>query len=76
MAMAKFNNNQLILPVRPFKNELGKANIPKGIFPKMSKYEFGIMTTELIIGNERVDDIPLLVTQIEQMGVQKLIFLH
>ena len=34
------------------------------------------MTTELIITNERVDDIPILLTQIEQMGVRKLIDKH
>jgi hypothetical protein len=31
------------------------------------------MITESIITNERVDDIPVLLTQIERMGVQKLI---
>lgn len=34
------------------------------------------MATELIITNERVDDIPILLTQIEQMGVRKLIDKH
>ncbi len=34
---------------------------------------FDVMPIELIITNERVDDIPVLLTQIEQMGVQKLI---
>jgi hypothetical protein len=37
---------------------------------------FGIMPTEPIITNERVDDLPVLLTQIEQMGVQKLIDKH
>ncbi len=32
--------------------------------------------TEFIITNERVDDIPILVTQMEQMGIQKLIDQH
>jgi hypothetical protein len=31
------------------------------------------MAKEPIITNERVDDIPVLLTQIEQMGVQTLI---
>ena len=35
---------------------------------------FGVMTTEPIITNERVDDIPVLLTQIEHMGIQELIF--
>ena len=34
---------------------------------------FDVMATESIITNERVDDIPVLLTQIERMGVQKLI---
>jgi len=34
---------------------------------------FDVMATESIITNERVDDIPILPTQIERMGVQKLI---
>lgn len=34
------------------------------------------MATEPIITNERVDDIPVLLTQMEQMGVQKLIDQH
>lgn len=34
------------------------------------------MATEPIITNERVDDIPVLLTQMEQMGVQKLIDKH
>ena len=37
---------------------------------------FGIMATEPIIANERVDDIPVLLTQIERMGVQELIDKH
>ena len=37
---------------------------------------FGVMTTEPIITNERVDDIPVLLTQIERMGVQELIDKH
>ncbi len=32
---------------------------------------FGIMPTEPRITNERVDDIPVVLTQIEQMGVEK-----
>jgi transposase len=34
------------------------------------------MTTEPIITNERVDDIPVLLTQIQQMGIGKLIDKH
>jgi len=34
------------------------------------------MATEPKITNERVDDIPILLTQIEQMGVRKLIDQH
>ncbi|MEH2026184.1 MAG: hypothetical protein V7K62_21765 [Nostoc sp.] len=34
------------------------------------------MATEPIITNERVDDIPVLVTQIQQMGIGKLIDKH
>jgi hypothetical protein len=34
------------------------------------------MATKPIITNERVDDIPILVTQMEQMGIQKLIDKH
>ena len=37
---------------------------------------FGVMTTEPIITNERVDDIPVLLTQIEHMGIQELIDKH
>ena len=37
---------------------------------------FGVMATEPIITNERVDDIPVLLTQIERMGVQELIDKH
>ena len=37
---------------------------------------FGVMVTEPIIANERVDDIPVLLTQIERMGVQELIDKH
>ena len=37
---------------------------------------FGVMTTEPIITNERVDDIPVLLTQIEGMGVQELMDKH
>ena len=37
---------------------------------------FGVMATEPIIANERVDDIPVLLTQIERMGVQELIDKH
>lgn len=37
---------------------------------------FDVMPIEPIITNERVDDIPVLLTQIEQMGVQKLIDKH
>lgn len=37
---------------------------------------FELMPTEPIITNERVDDIPVLLTQIEQMGVKKLIDKH
>jgi hypothetical protein len=34
------------------------------------------MATEPIITSERVDDIPLLLTQIERMGIKKLIDKH
>jgi transposase len=34
---------------------------------------FGFMHTEPIITNERVDDIPVLLTQLERMGVKQLI---
>lgn len=34
------------------------------------------MATQPIITNERVDDIPILVTQMEQMGIEKLIDKH
>ncbi len=34
---------------------------------------FVVMATKPIITNERVDDIPLLRTQIEHMGIQELI---
>ncbi len=34
------------------------------------------MATKSIITNERVDDIPLLLTQIERMGIKKLIDKH
>ncbi|MEH2064746.1 MAG: hypothetical protein V7K50_21230 [Nostoc sp.] len=34
------------------------------------------MTTEPIITNERVDDIPVLLTQIKPLGVKKLIDKH
>lgn len=37
---------------------------------------FIVMATEPIITSERVDDIPVLLTQIEQMGVQKLLDKH
>jgi len=37
---------------------------------------FAFMATEPIITNERVDDIPILLTQIERMGVQSLIDKH
>ncbi len=37
---------------------------------------FALMATEPIITNERVDDIPVLLTQIERMGVKKLIDKH
>ena len=37
---------------------------------------FGVMAIEPIITNERVDDIPVLLTQIERMGVQELIDKH
>ncbi|MEH1803307.1 MAG: hypothetical protein V7L13_29925 [Nostoc sp.] len=37
---------------------------------------FNVMPTEPIITNERVDDIPVLLTQIEHMGVQKLLDKH
>ncbi len=37
---------------------------------------FALMATEPIITNERVDDIPILLTQIERMGVQSLIDKH
>lgn len=37
---------------------------------------FGFMATELIITNERVDDIPLLLTQLEHMGIEQLIDKH
>lgn len=41
-----------------------------------NRYIFGVMATEPIITNERVDDIPVLLKQIEHMGVQKLIDKH
>lgn len=34
------------------------------------------MATEPIITNERVDDIPLVLTQLEQMGIEQLIDKH
>lgn len=34
------------------------------------------MTKEPVITNERVDDIPLLLTQLEQMGAEQLIDKH
>ncbi|MEH2210675.1 hypothetical protein [Nostoc sp.] len=34
---------------------------------------FAIMATEPIITNEEADDIPILLTQIERMGIQSLI---
>nr|WP_263986039.1 hypothetical protein [Dendronalium phyllosphericum] len=34
------------------------------------------MATEPIIKNERVDDIPVLLTQIQKMGIGKLIDKH
>lgn len=37
---------------------------------------FFVMATEPIISSERVDDIPVLLTQIEHMGIQKLIDKH
>lgn len=37
---------------------------------------FAIMATEPIITNEGVNDIPILLTQIERMGVQSLIDKH
>lgn len=37
---------------------------------------FGFMDTELIITNERVDDIPVLLTQLERMGVKELLDKH
>jgi|SRR5579883_6437 len=47
------------------------------VFPKeTSRYRFGFMASELIITNERVDDIPLLLTQLEHMGIEQLIDKH
>ena len=37
---------------------------------------FGFMNTEPIITSERVDDIPVLLTQLERMGVRQLIDKH
>ena len=37
---------------------------------------FGFMHTEPIITNERVDDIPVLLAQLERMGVKQLINKH
>lgn len=37
---------------------------------------FGFMHTEPVITNERVDDIPVLLTQLERMGVKQLINKH
>ncbi len=37
---------------------------------------FGFMHTEPIITNKRVDDIPVLLTQLERMGVKELIDKH
>jgi transposase len=37
---------------------------------------FGFMNTEPIITSERVDDIPVLLTQLERMGVKQLIDKH
>ena len=53
------------------------VSIPKDVFPKRGyRYMFGAMATEPIITNERVDDLPILLTQIERMGVKKLIDKH
>ncbi len=37
---------------------------------------FGFMHTEPIITTERVDDIPLLLTQLERKGVKQLLDKH
>ncbi len=37
---------------------------------------FGFIHTEPIITNERVDDIPVLLTQLERMGVSQLLDQH
>jgi hypothetical protein len=37
---------------------------------------FGFMAHEPIITTERVDDIPLLLTQLEPMGIEQLIDKH
>jgi len=37
---------------------------------------FGFMHTEPIITTERVDDIPVLLTQLERMGVKQLLDQH